>query len=329
MSVLNINGGMKMAKLMTTGTVRPEKVAIQNHLIRIIKRDYQLYLLALPAVIYLFIFNYIPMYGVQIAFKDFLAMKGIMGSPWVGFKHFERFFESYQFWNTVKNTLGLSIYQLVSSFPIAILLALLLNQVSHIRYKSLIQTVTYAPHFISVVVLVGMVSMILSPRTGFINHFIQFLGGEPRLFMGEPESYKNIYVWSGIWQNTGWASIIYIAALSSINPELYEACRVDGANRLQQIWNVDIPGIMPTAVIMLILEMGKMMNVGFQKAYLLQNPLTAEAQEIISTYVYKVGLINTQYSYSAAINLFNTIINITLLITANSISKKLTKNSLW
>lgn len=318
-----------MANLMRDVSAKYKTDRSQNRFQKIIKRDYQLYLLALPAILYLFIFNYIPMYGVQIAFKDFVAVKGIFGSEWVGLKHFERFFYSYQFWNTMKNTIGLSVYQLIASFPISILLALLLNQVRHKRFKSLAQTVTYAPHFISMVVLVGMLSMILSPRTGFINYIIQFFGGEPRLFMGEPESYKNIYVWSGIWQNTGWASIIYIAALSSINPELYEACRVDGANRLQQIQHVDIPGIMPTAIIMFILEMGKMMNVGFQKAYLLQNPLTAQSQEIISTYVYKVGLLNTQYSYSAAIGLFNTIVNIILLVAANNISKKLTQNSLW
>lgn len=269
------------------------------------------------------------MYGVTIAFKDFNAIKGILGSPWVGFDHFVRFFHSYQFWPLIKNTITISLYQLIAGFPVPIILAILLNQTRNKRFKSLVQTVTYAPHFISVVVLVGMLLIFLSPRTGFINHWIQAFGGQAILFMGEPTYFKSIYVLSGIWQNTGWASIIYLAALASISPELYEAAKVDGASKWKQILHIDLPGIMPTAIIIFILNVGQIMNVGFQKLYLMQNPLTESSQEIISTYVYKIGLISNQYSYSTAINLFNSVINILLLVLVNYISKRVSQTSLW
>ena len=209
-----------------------------------------------------------------------------------------------------------------------IVLALLINQTRNKFFKSCVQTVTYAPYFISVVVLVGMLNLFLSPA-GIINHFVQLFGGETILFMGEPLLFKHIYVLSGIWQGTGWGSIIYLAALSSISPELYEAAKVDGATKLQQIIHVDLPGILPTAVILLVLNAGQMMNVGFQKAYLMQNPLTANSQEIISTYIYKIGIQSAQFSYSTAIGLFNSIINIILLIAVNKAAKKMTETSLW
>nr|WP_261381253.1 ABC transporter permease subunit [Paenibacillus cremeus] len=292
-------------------------------------RDYQLYVLALPAIVYLFIFNYIPMYGVTIAFKDFNAVQGILGSPWVGFDHFVRFFHSYQFGSLIQNTITVSLYQLIAGFPIPIVLAILLNQTRNKRFKSIVQTVTYAPHFISIVVLVGMLFIFLSPRTGFVNHILQAFGVEPILFMGKPEFFKSIYVWSGVWQNTGWASIIYLAALASISPELYEAAKVDGASKWKQILHIDLPGIMPTAIIIFIMNAGQIMNVGFQKLYLMQTPLTEASQEIISTYIYKIGLIGNQYSYSTAINLFNSAINILLLILVNYISKRVSQTSLW
>lgn len=303
--------------------VRKEKIGRQ------FKRDYQLYLLALPAVIYLFIFVYIPMYGVQIAFKNYVAVKGIWGSSWVGLDYFSRFFRSPQCGLLIKNTLILGIYQLIAGFPLPIILALLLNHVRSKRFKSVVQTVTYAPYFISVVVLVGMINIILSPRSGFVNYIIQMFGAEPRLFMGEPAAYKHIYVWSGVWQSMGWNSIIYMAALSAVSPELYEACDVDGANRLQKIIHVDIPSILPTAAILFIMNSGSIMGIGFEKAYLMQNALTEQTQEIISTYVYKVGLIQNQYSYSTAIGLFNSGVNIIMLIIVNGISKKLTETGLW
>lgn len=296
---------------------------------KVIAKDYQLYLLALPAVVYFFIFNYVPMYGIQIAFKNFMPVKGIWGSPWVGFKQFERFFSSYQFWQLIKNTIGLSFYELIAGFPVPIILALLINQTRNKKFKKVVQTVTYAPHFISVVVLVGMVSIFLSPRNGLINNIIRLFGGEPIFFMGEPGMFKSLFVFSGIWQNAGWGTIIYLAALAGVSPELYEAAKVDGATKLQIIRHVDIPGIIPTAVTLLIMNAGHIMSVGFQKVYLMQNPLNLISSEIISTYVYKVGLIQSQYSYSAAIGLFNSIINLILLISVNKISKKLSETSLW
>ncbi|WP_105614612.1 ABC transporter permease [Vallitalea okinawensis] len=294
-----------------------------------LRKDYQLYLFLLPGIIYFIIFHYIPMYGVQIAFRDFIDIKGIWGSPWVGLKHFERFISSYQFWRLMINTLGISFYQLAAGFPIPILLALMLNQTVNKRFKKVVQTVTYAPHFISIVVLVGMIQMFLSPRNGFVNVMLMALGKDPIVFLAKAEWYKTIYVLSGIWQGAGWGSIIYLAALAGINIELYEAAKVDGASKFQIIRHIDIPGIMPTAVILLILSLGRIMNVGFQKAYLLQNDMNLKSSEIISTYVYKVGLIEAQYSYSAAIGLFNTIINIILLVSVNRLAKKLTETSLW
>lgn len=304
-------------------------LARQGKVGRQLKQDYQLYLLALPAVIYLFVFAYIPMYGVQIAFKNYMPAKGIWGSAWVGLDYFKRFFRLPQCWLLIKNTLVLGIYQLIAGFPLPIILALLLNHVKNKKFKSLVQTVSYAPYFISVVVLVGMINIILSPRSGFVNYIIQMFGAEPRLFMGEPAAYKHIYVWSGVWQTMGWNSIIYAAALSSVNPELYEACDVDGANKIQKIIHVDIPSILPTAAILFIMNSGSIMGIGFEKAYLMQNVLTEQTQEIISTYVYKVGLIQNQYSYSTAIGLFNSGVNIIMLIIVNYISKKLTETSLW
>ncbi|MGV8979720.1 ABC transporter permease [Clostridium sp.] len=306
--------------------VKPSKIST---ITKIFKQDYQLYLLLLPTIIYFVIFHYWPMYGLQIAFKDFYAVKGIAGSQFVGFKYFIKFFNSYQFLPLIKNTIGISLYQLLAGFPIPIILALLLNQTRNQKYKKFVQTVTYAPHFISVVVLAGMMYIFLSPTNGIINTLVSFLGGNKIFFLGKAEWFKTIYVLSGLWQNTGWDAIIYIAALSSISPTLYEAAKVDGANKWDIICHIDIPSIMPTAIILLILNVGHFMNVGFQKAYLLQNPLNLGTSEIISTYVYKIGLLNSQYSYSTAIGLFNTLINLFLLIGVNSLSKKFSENSLW
>lgn len=318
---------------MNTSICRKQRVERNSHRCMLWKQfktmDYQLYVLAIPAIVYMIIFHYMPLYGVQIAFKDLILRKGINDSPWAGMKHFKRFFEAYNFKLLISNTLILSVYQLLMSFPFPIILALMLNQVRQKRFKATVQTLTYIPHFISLVVLVGMVQIILSPRTGFVNHIIQFFGGETILFMGEPRYYKHIYVWSGIWQSTGWNSIIYVAALSSVNPELYEAAKVDGASQMQIMRHVDLPGILPTIITMFLLGIGQMMNLGFQKALLLQNDLTALSQEIIQTYTYKIGLVDNQYSYAAAIGLFNSAINVVLLLTFNWISKKTTKESLW
>ena len=294
-----------------------------------IKRNYELYLFILPTIIYIFIFNYLPMYGVIIAFKDFIPSKGIWGSQWVGFKHFTRFFESYYFWELIRNTIGLSVYRLIVSFSFPIVFALMLNQVQKFKYKKFVQTVTYAPHFISTVVLVGMINVFISPRGGLINIIINLLGGETILFAAEPKWFKTLYVFSGIWQELGWNSIIYLAALAGISPALYDAAQIDGANKIKRVWYIDIPGILPTIIVLLILSIGKIMNVGFQKAYLMQNPLNLESSEIISTFVYKVGLLDAQFSFSTAVNLFNTVINFILIISVNAIAKRVSEISLW
>lgn len=280
-------------------------------------------------MIYIIVFEYVPMYGVQIAFKNFIATKGIYGSPWVGFQHFERFFNSNMFSVLIKNTLGLSLYRLAAGFPAPIILALLLNHLNSKRYKRVIQTATYAPHFISSVVIVSMLLVFLSPRGGLVNVIITALGAEPILFMGKPELFKTIFVFSGIWQNTGWGAIVYLSALSAISPELHESAIVDGASKLKRIIYIDLPGIMPTAVILLILDIGNIMNIGFEKVFLMQNSLNIDASEIIATYVYKVGLIGGQYSFSAAVGLFNSLINFILLIIVNKVAKTITETSLW
>jgi putative aldouronate transport system permease protein len=290
--------------------------------------NYQLYLFLLPALIYFIVFHYVPMYGVLIAFKDFVATKGIMESPWVGFKHFERFFDSYQFWSLIKNTLGLSVTQLVVGFPLPIFLALMLNQMRSEKSKRFVQTVVYAPHFISVVVLAGMIYVFFS-NNGLINNMILMFGGDPISFMAKPEWFKPLYIASGVWQETGWAAIIYLAALAGVSPELHEAAIMDGANKWQRIFHVDIPAIMPTAVILLILSVGSIMNIGFEKAYLLQTPMNQPSAEIIPTYVYKMGLQQAQYSFAAAVGLFNAVINLILLVAVNKFAKRLSGTGLW
>jgi len=294
-----------------------------------VKQNYDLYLFLAPSIIYFIIFCYVPMYGVQIAFKNFLPGSGITGGPWAGFIHFERFFNSHYFWLLIKNTLGISIYSLAAGFPAPIILALLINQVVSERFKRLVQTVTYAPYFISTVVIVGMLTIFLSLNSGIINQLIKLCGGETVFFLAKPEWFKTIYVLSGIWQGTGWGSIIYLAALSNVSVDLYQAAIVDGANKFQRIWYIDIPSIIPTAVIMLILNCGSLMSVGFEKAYLMKNSLNASSAEIISTYVYDVGLIGAQYSFSAAVGLFNSVINFILLLIVNKISKRAANISLW
>ena len=309
--------------------VRREPIVMGKLVQKVLKRDWQLLVLCALPVLYFIIFHYIPMYGVQIAFKDFKATDGIWGSAWVGFKHFRRFFASSQFVSLIKNTLGLSLLQILLGFPVPIILAIMLNQVKNQKFRKFAQSILYCPHFISIVVLAGMLYIFLSPRNGIVNTIIKMLGGEAIFFLGEAKYFKLTFVISGIWQNAGWSAIIYIAALAGISPDLYEAAQVDGANKWQRIRHIDLPGIMPTIVMMLIMEIGKVMSLGFQKAYLLQNAQNLAASEIISTYIYKVGMLDAQYSYSAAVNLFNNVINIILLVTFNKLAKKLTDNSLW
>lgn len=293
------------------------------------KRYYQLYLLLLPALIYFIIFRYGPMYGLQIAFKDYVATKGFWGSPFVGLKHFERFFSSPDFVMILKNTVMLSVGSILINFPMAIIVALMLHQVTCTRYKKAVQTIIYAPHFISMVVLVGMITLFLSSSSGIINKIIEAFGGEAIFFMAEPGWFKPVYILSETWQNTGWGTVIYLAALSSVSPELYEAAEMDGANKWQKMWHIDFPGILPTAVIQLILTTGNILSIGYEKVFLMQNALNRTASEVISTYEYKQGLQNAQYSYSAAIGLFNAVINLAILLSVNKFAQKVSDTSLW
>ncbi|TBL70794.1 sugar ABC transporter permease [Paenibacillus thalictri] len=269
------------------------------------------------------------MYGVQIAFKDFLATKGVWGSPWVGFKHFERFFEGYYFGRLVVNTFLISVYYLLVSFPLAIALALMMNELRSAAFKKTVQTVTYAPHFISTVVLVGMLAIFLAPKSGLINQAAVALGGTAVDYLGEPSWFKTLYVLSGVWQNTGWNSIIFIAALAGVDPQQHESAMLDGASKWQRIWHINIPGILPTIIIVFILECGRIMAVGFEKVFLMQNDLNINASDVISTYVYRSGILGAQYSFSSAVGLFNSAINLILLLTVNRLSRKLTNTGLW
>lgn len=293
------------------------------------KENFDLWLFVLPGLVITFIFSYVPLYGITIAFQRFSAKKGFFGSPWVGFDNFVRFFESPYFVDTLVNTFAISIYSLVVGFPIPIILALMLNSFKHERYRKVIQTVTYAPNFISVVVMCGMLVLFLSPSVGIVNKLIGMLGIDPINFMAEKSMWRHIYVWSGVWQSTGWNSVIYFAALAGVSPEYHEAAIVDGASKFQRVIYIDFPCILPTATILLILNCGSILSVGFEKAFALQNDLNLEVSEIISTYVYKVGLIQNDMSYSTAINLFNSVINAILLILVNKVADKLSGNSLW
>lgn len=299
------------------------------NLLRPIVRNYQLYLLLLPTILYFLIFKYAPMYGIQIAFKDFIAPKGIWGSPWVGFEHFERFFNSYQFGTLLRNTIGLSVYSLIVTFPLPIFLALLMNQFPYLRFRRLVQTVIYAPTFVSTVVLVGMIYVFLSPRTGLVNNLLVLLGGEPIHFMARADLFPSVYVFSGAWQGTGFATIVYMAALAGVDPALHEAAIIDGASKWQRIRHVDLPSIMPTIIILLILAMGNIMNVGFEKVLLMQTSLNLETSQVIQTYVYNVGLVRAQYSFAAAVGVFNAVINLVLLLSFNWMARRFTRTSLW
>ena len=296
-----------------------------------IKRGWQLYLMLLIPLAWLLIFQYWPMYGAQIAFRNYLPGMGMWEGPWVGLDNFIKFFNSYMFWRVLRNTLWISFYSLLVGFPIPILFALAINQLAGGWFKRTIQMVSYAPNFISTVVVVGMVIQFLDLRRGPINLLLQALGMSPTNFIGSPDWFPSIYVWSGVWQYTGFSAIIYLAALSTVDPSLHEAAVVDGANRLQRIWHIDVRTILPTAMTLLILNMGQAMNVGFEKAFLLQNPLNQATSEVISTYVYKVGLAAgiASYSYGAAIGLFNSLIGLILLVIANQVSKRLTETGLW
>lgn len=295
-----------------------------------IRENWQLYLLILLPIIYLIVFKYIPMGGAQLAFKRYHPLKGILGSPWIGYENFKRFFNSYMFWRLLKNTLGINLYNLILGFPIPIILAISLNYCTDKKFKKTVQMVTYAPHFISVVVLVGIILQLLSMR-GVVNHFLALFGIDSINFMGKSSYFWTIYVLSNIWQHTGYSSIIYLAALAGISPSLHEAAVVDGANKWQRIWHVDLPGIRPTIIILLILRTGRLMELGFQKILLMQNPLNIAASEVIQTYVYKIGLAGSSgnFAYPTAIGLFRSVINFILIISVNWIARKYSETSLW
>ena len=298
-----------------------------------LRRDWQLYLFLLIPVVYIIIFAYVPMGGLQIAFKDFAARKGIFGSPWVGLKHFKKFFSSVYFGRTVGNTLALSAYSLACGWPLPIIVALMLNCYRSQKVKSITQTIMTLPHFISVVVLVGMMFQMFSARNGIYGAAIfRLTGTRPADPFATPSNFRHFYLWSGVWQDFGWGSIIYLAALAGVDPSLHEAATVDGASRFKRVLHVDLPTILPTIVIMLILRFGSIMSIGFEKVFLLQNDLNLSYSEVISTYVYKVGLSGggkTDFSYATAIGFFNSVVNLVLIVVVNFIAGKVGDTSLW
>lgn len=298
---------------------------------RQVGHNWGLYLLLLPSFLLLLIFSYKPMYGVILAFKDYKNSLGITGSPWADpmFKYFTRFFKSFQFGATIRNTLALNLYSLLVGFPIPIFLALMINQITARRFRKGFQTVLYLPHFISTVVMVGLLLIWLSPSRGLLGAFYGLFNKTAPNILGMPGAFRSIYVWSDVWQHAGWDSIVFLAALSSVDPTLYEAAVVDGATRWQKQIYIDLPLLLPTASIMLILRAGGIMNVGFVKVFLMQNPLNQTKSEVIATYVYKMGLKSNQYSMSTAVNLFNNVINFALLMLVNGITRKLGDTSLW
>lgn len=294
-----------------------------------VKRCRYLYLMLLPVIVYYIIFHYVPMYGAQIAFKDFNPYQGFWDSQWVGLKNFELLFTGPYFWRLLRNTLIISFYSLIFGFPAPIILALLLNEVRQERIKRTIQTVIYMPHFVSIVVVCGMISSFTALRTGLINKIIVMLGGHAIQFMAEPGWFRTIYVSSGIWQEIGWGTIIYLAAIAGLDVALYEAAIVDGANRFQRIWHITLPSLLPTITILLILRLGHVMSVGFEKILLLYNDSTFETADVISTFVYRKGIMGADFSFATAVGLFNSICNFLLIIFFNKVSRRVGETSLW
>ncbi len=296
---------------------------------RYIGRNYQLYILLTLIMAYYFIFAYLPIFGLRMAFMDFNPVSGFAGSKWVGFENFQRLFQGAYFWPVLRNTIFISLYGLLAGFPFPIVFALAVNLLQRERVKKVVQTVAFAPHFISTVVIVGMLKLFLSPSTGIVNLMLEVLGAERINFMGQANLFPSVYVWSGIWQNTGWNAVIYIAALSGIDPQLHEAATIDGASRLKRIWHIDLPGIMPTIIILTIMSCANLLGIGFEKIYLMQNDLNLSTSEVISTYSYKIAFDQADYSYSAAVSMFNSVVTFTLLVIVNAISKKISDTSLW
>lgn len=293
------------------------------------RTHWQLYLMLLLPVAYIILFAYVPMGGASIAFKDFQIRKGIWGSPWVGLRHFTSFLNTPNFELLLRNTIILSGYSLLATFPMPVLLALAINEASSARYRKSVQMITYLPYFISTVVMVGMMMNFFSLRAGFVNAVVERMGGTAVNFMGEPKIFRHMYVWSGVWQSTGYGAVIYIAALAGVDQSNVEAAVIDGAGRFRRVWYIDLPTIMPTIIIQLILAMGSIMSIGFEKVFLMQNPINLDVSEIISTFVYKRGLTQFQYSYASAVGLLNSIVNLVLIVLANQFAARVGNTSLF
>lgn len=304
-------------------------LARRHRPMRHVQRYWQLWVMALPAIVFVALFSYVPMYGLQLAFREFDFSAGLTGGDWVGLKYFQQFFESPQFWTLMRNTVVISVSTVVVGFVAPIGLALLVNQVVGRRRKKFLQTATYLPHFISIVVIVGMLQVFLSPSSGLITRVAAFFGDTDANYLGDPSAFVPVYVLSEVWQHCGWNSIIYLAALASVDTQLYEAARIDGAGRLRIIRHIDMPALVPTMIVLLILNMGNVLNTGFEKIFLMQNPLNLGVSEVIATYVYKIGILSNQFSYGTAIGLFNTLINFAFLVATNQIAKRVSNTSLW
>ncbi len=320
---------------MDTVKTRARQGARRKTWVGVFRQQWQLHLFMLVPVAEILVFAYAPMFGIQIAFREYTPGLGIWGSPWVGFRQFLTFFHSYQFERVITNTLRLSLYSLLVGFPLPILLALLLNTLRSLRFKKFVQTVTYIPHFISTVVMVGILVQFLNPISGVYGNLYRLMqgAGYPPSIMQNPGAFTHLYVWSGIWQHLGWSSIIYVAALSGVDPQLHEAAQIDGATRWRRIGAIDLPAILPTVAVLLIMNAGSLMSVGFEKVYLMQNNLNLMRSEVISTYVYKVGLTSGvgNFSYATAIGLFNSVINCARLVIVNNLSRRFSDGqaSLW
>lgn len=299
-----------------------------SRLTRSVLRHWQLYLLILPGVVAVFLFHYVPIYGLQIAFRNYRPSKGVWGSDWVGLDNFVRFFTYMGFWPIVRNTLSISLYT-IAVFPCAVVLSLMINEVAGSGYKRFVQMVSYAPHFVSTVIVCSMVILFTQFGNGLFNNVREAVGLPRTDIITVPENFAGIYVWSGVWQNIGWDTIIYLAALASVSPELIEAAKIDGAGRFTIIRHVIFPSILPTVITMLILSTGRVLSVGFEKVFLLQNSLNMDASRVISTYVYEIGIQGGQFSYSAAIGLFNNVVNVLFIVVVNGMAKRVTSVGLW
>ena len=297
---------------------------------RQLKKTWLLTAMLLPGLVYYLVFHYAPLYGILIAFQDYRLGNGMLAGPWVGMKHFLNFFNHQHFGRLVRNTLLLNLYQILLSFPVPVLLALLLNEVKQKHVKGFIQTVSYLPHFISMVAVAGMLTVLLSPGSGIVNALlVRWFGIEPIYFLASTKWYRTVYILSDIWKTAGYGSIVYLASLAAISPELYEAATVDGASRVQKVLHISVPGILPTIIIMLILKIGGVMSLGVDKSLLLQTPITYEVSDVISTFVYRRGLEQAEYSFSSAVGMFNSVINACMLVLANAVSRRVGETALW